>query len=53
MQMGISLSDSLGYLILAVERHICTVEQANGWLTQMIEQKYKSPVNDLTSLLNQ
>ena len=53
-QLGISLSGSLGCLILAIEHHICTLEQANEWLARMIEEhKYRSPVSDLTPLLNQ
>jgi predicted nucleic acid-binding protein len=40
------------YEVLAIERNICTLGQANFWLNRMIEQDYKSPVNDLTSLLN-
>lgn len=51
-RLGVRLSGSLGGLVLAIERNICTLGQANFWLNRMIEQDYKSPVNDLTSLLN-
>jgi predicted nucleic acid-binding protein len=50
-QLGIRLSGSLGCLVLAVERRMCSLRQANVWLTQMIEQGYHSPVIELTSLL--
>ena len=52
IKRGIRLSGTLGCLVLATEREICTLYDANYWLNQMIEQDYKSPVNDLTSLLN-
>ena len=50
-RLGIRLSGSVGNLVSAVEHQICTLEQANDWLNQMIEQDYKSPVNDLSSLI--
>ncbi|HEX9867365.1 MAG TPA: DUF3368 domain-containing protein [Candidatus Tectomicrobia bacterium] len=49
--MAITVSGSVGCLVLAVERGLCRLEQANVWLSQMIRQGYRSPVNDLTSLL--
>ncbi|MCP4406086.1 MAG: hypothetical protein GY801_53440 [bacterium] len=50
-ELDIRLSGSLGCLVLVVERRICSLQQANVWLTQMIEQGYYTPVHDLTSLL--
>lgn len=50
-RLGIMVSGSVGCLILAVERGLWTLEQANVWLGEMIRQGYRSPVNDLTSLL--
>jgi predicted nucleic acid-binding protein len=50
-QLGVRLSGSLGCLVLAVERKLCSLEQGNSWLEQMIQQGYRSPVSDLTSLL--
>lgn len=50
-RLGIRLSGSLGCLVLAIERHLCTLGEANYWLNRMIEQDYKSPVNDLSSLI--
>jgi predicted nucleic acid-binding protein len=49
---GIRLSGTLGCLVLATERKICTLGEANYWLNKMIEQDYKSPINDLTSLIH-
>ena len=49
-QMKIRVSGSLGCLILATEKNICTSEQANTQLFQMIRQGFHSPVNDLTEL---
>lgn len=50
-QLDVRLSGSLGCLVLAVERRMCSLQQANAWLLQMIEQGYHSPVTDLASLL--
>jgi predicted nucleic acid-binding protein len=50
-RLGIMVSGSLGCLVLAVERGLCTLEQANIWLGEMIRQGYRSPISDLTSLL--
>lgn len=48
---GIRKSGSVGCLALAVERGLCTLEQANHWLKDMIRHNYRSPVTDLTPLL--
>lgn len=48
---GIRKSGSVGCLVLAVERGLCTLEQANLWLKDMIRHNYRSPVTDLTPLL--
>jgi predicted nucleic acid-binding protein len=50
-RLGITVSGSVGCLVLAVERGLWTLEQAHVWLGEMIRQGYRSPVNDLTSLL--
>jgi predicted nucleic acid-binding protein len=50
-QRGVRLSGSLGELVLAVKHQQCSLEQANQWLKRMIELNYRSPVNDLTALL--
>ncbi len=50
-QLGIRLSGTLGCLVLSIERDLCTLEQANTWLAEMIQQGYRSPVTDLTPLL--
>jgi predicted nucleic acid-binding protein len=49
--LGIRKSGSVGCLVLAVERGLCTLEQANLWLEDMIRRNYRSPVTDLTPLL--
>jgi predicted nucleic acid-binding protein len=49
--LGVLVSDSLGCLVLAVDRHLCSLAQANIWLQEMIRQGYRSPVIDLTPLL--
>ena len=50
-RLGIGVSGSLGCLVLAIERGLCTLERANIWLADMIRHGYRSPVADLTSLL--
>jgi predicted nucleic acid-binding protein len=48
---GIRLSGSIGCLVLAVERELSTLEQANEFLSEMIRLGYRSPVTDITPLL--
>jgi hypothetical protein len=43
----------VGCLVLAVDRGLCTLEQANLWLEDMIQHNYRSPLTDLTPLLKQ
>ena len=50
-RLGVRLSGSLGCLVLAIERKICTLGEGTYWLNEMIEQDYKSPVNDLSELM--
>lgn len=50
-QRGIHKSGSVGCLVLAIERNLCTLDQANHWLKDMIWHNYRSPVTDLTPLL--
>ena len=50
-RLGIPVSGSLGCLVLAIERHLCSLSQANIWLQEMIHQGYHSPVTDLAPLL--
>jgi predicted nucleic acid-binding protein len=49
--LGVRLSGSLGCLVLAVERKLCTLIDANLLLEQLIQQGYHSPVADLITLL--
>jgi predicted nucleic acid-binding protein len=50
-RLGVLVSGSLGCLVLAVERHLCSLLQANNWLQEMIHQGYHSPITDLAPLL--
>lgn len=50
-ERGLSVSGTLGCLVLAVERDLCRLEDANRWLQQMIDRGFRSPLNDLSSLL--
>ena len=52
-RLGVRRSGSVGCLVLAVERDLCSLEQANRLLASMIAQSYRSPVTDLTPLLRQ
>lgn len=49
-RMKIRLSGSIGCLIMAIEKNICDLEQANVSLRQMIKEGYHSPVGDLADL---
>ncbi len=51
LNLDIRVSGTLGCLVLMVERGLYTLEQANTWLTEMIQQGYWSPVTDLTGLV--
>jgi len=45
-------SGSIGCLVLAVERGLIPLAQANGWLEAMIAQGYYAPLTDLSLLIN-
>lgn len=47
----ITLSGTLGCLVLMVEQAICPLTEANHHLLEMIQQGYRSPVTTLTKLL--
>jgi predicted nucleic acid-binding protein len=49
---GVRVSGSVGCLVHAVERGLCTLQQANTWLGEMIQHGYRSPVMDLAPLLS-
>jgi len=51
VRLGVSLSGSVGSLVLAVERGLCSLNEANTLLTKMIQQGYRSPVTDLKDLV--
>ena len=50
--LGVQVSGTLGCLVLAVERSLCGLNQANVWLAQMIQHGFRSPVLDLAQLLS-
>jgi len=50
-RLDIRKSGSVGCLVLAIERGVCTLEQANHWLEEMIRQGYRSPVSNLKPLI--
>ncbi len=45
-------SGSIGCLVLAVERGLVPLAQANEWLSAMIAQGYYAPLTDLSLLVN-
>jgi predicted nucleic acid-binding protein len=47
----IRLSGSIGCLVMAAERGIISLPQANSYLAAMIAQGYHAPLTDLSSLL--
>lgn len=49
--LGVRVSGTLGCLVLAVEHGLCGLNQANGWLNQMVRHGFRSPVLDLAQLL--
>ena len=51
-QHGITISGSIGCLVLCVERNLCSLEEANHWLCKMMEQGYRSPVTDIRPFLD-
>lgn len=50
-RLEVALSGTLGTLVLAVERHICSADQAESWLAEMRRNGYRSPVASLASLI--
>ena len=48
--MGVPVSGTLGCLLMAVEKGLCALEQANRRLREMTNRGYRSPVRDLTEL---
>lgn len=47
---NVKFAGTIGCLIRAVRTRICTMEQANAWLAEMIETGYYSPVTRLENL---
>lgn len=51
VQWDISLSGSIGCLVLAAEKNIYSLDEANNYLHQMIQAGYRSPSTDLSLFL--
>jgi predicted nucleic acid-binding protein len=52
LQMGVKVTGTLGILVVAVERKLISIDDANHLLAQMIEYGYRSPVNNLSNLFS-
>lgn len=50
-ERGVRLTGTLGILIALVREDVLTLDQANGMLATMIEQRYRSPVDRLDDLV--
>lgn len=50
-RLGVSVSGTIGVLILAVKKGIISLAEGNKFLVEMIENGYYSPYNALDSLL--
>jgi hypothetical protein len=50
-RQGVTISGSIGCLVLCVERKIATLDQANGWLATMSAQGYHAPLTDIAVLI--
>ena len=48
----IIFSGSLGCLVHGIRRNFLSLEQANIWLGKMIQHGYRTPLTDLTGLIN-
>ena len=51
LDLGVKVTGTLGILVVAVERQIIIIDEANQYLAQMIRNGYRSPVDDLSNLL--
>ena len=52
LEMGVKVTGTLGILIVAVERKIIPIGDANHLLSQMIKDGYRSPINNLSDLFS-
>ena len=50
LEMGVKVTGTLGILVVAVERKVIPIDEANRLLAQMIAYGYRSPINNLNSL---
>ena len=52
LEMGVKVTGTLGILIVAVERKIIPINDANHLLAQMIKYGYRSPIDNLSGLFS-
>ena len=52
LKLGVQVTGTLGILVVAVDRKIIPIGDANHLLAQMIKNGYRSPVDNLNSLLS-
>jgi predicted nucleic acid-binding protein len=50
-RLGVRVTGTLGILVLAVEQHELTLDQANELLSRMVAAGYRSPVASLDALI--
>jgi predicted nucleic acid-binding protein len=50
MEMGVKVTGTLGILVIAVERKVISIEEANHLLAQMIAYGYRSLIDKLNNL---
>ena len=50
LEMEVKVTGTLGILVVAVERKIIPIGEANHLLAQMIEYGYRSPTDNLNNL---
>jgi predicted nucleic acid-binding protein len=50
LEMGVKVTGTLGILVVAVERKVIPIDEANHLLAQMIKYGYRSPIVNVNSL---
>jgi predicted nucleic acid-binding protein len=50
LEMGVKVTGTLGILVVAVERKVILIDEANRLLARMIEYGYRSPIDQLNKL---
>ena len=52
LDLNVKVTGTLGILVVALECKIILLDEANQYLAQMIQNGYRSPVDDLSGLLS-